>query len=54
MVWTYLWVDFDGSNVRFFVNVFDAGFIYITIMHLDLKERKEELPFKNITDQDKS
>lgn len=39
---THLWVNFDGSNVRLFVNVFDAGFIYITVVHLDLKETNDQ------------
>lgn len=41
-LWTHLRIDFNRCDVGLFVNVFDVGFIYITIMQLDLQERTKE------------
>lgn len=32
-------VDFNGGDVRLFVDVFDGGLVYVTVMHLDLQEK---------------
>lgn len=37
---THLRVDFDGSDVRLFVDVFDVSFIDVAVMHLDLQGEK--------------
>lgn len=33
----HLWVDFDGGNVRLFINVFNRSIMYVPIMHLHFK-----------------
>lgn len=32
-------VDFNGGDVRLFVDVFDGGLVHVTVMHLDLQEK---------------